>query len=48
MNEITKEMLEALKSCERVMSVELNGLAVIQPELKAARAAIAAATGEQQ
>lgn len=40
MNEITKELLEALKSCERVMSVELNGLAVIQPELKEARAAI--------
>lgn len=44
----SKKMLEALKDCERVMSIELRGLAVIAPELKAARAAIAAATGEQQ
>ena len=45
----SKKMLEALKDCERVMSIDLNGLsAIFKPELKAARAAIAAATGEQQ
>ena len=45
----SKKMLEALKDCERVMSIDLNGLsAVFKPELKAARAAIAAATGEQE
>ena len=45
----SKKMLEALKDCERVMSIDLNGLsAVFKPELKAARAAIAAATGEQK
>jgi hypothetical protein len=43
MNEITKELLEALQDCERVMSEELKGLLVIQPELKNARAAIAKA-----
>ena len=43
MNEITKELLEALQDCERVMSAELKGLLVIQPELKKARAAIAKA-----
>ena len=43
MNEITKELLEALHDCERVMSAELKGLLVIQPELKKARAAIAKA-----
>ena len=43
MNEITKELLEALHDCERVMSEELKGLLVIQPELKNARAAIAKA-----
>ena len=47
MNEITKELLEALQDCERVMSEELKGLLVIQPELKNARAAIAKATGDQ-
>ena len=47
MNEITKELLEALHDCERVMSEELKGLLVIQPELKNARAAIAKATGDQ-
>ena len=43
MNEITKELLDALQDCERVMSAELKGLLVIQPELKKARAAIAKA-----
>ena len=43
MNEITKELLDALQDCERVMSEELKGLLVIQPELKNARAAIAKA-----
>ena len=43
MNEIAKELLEALQDCERVMSAELKGLLVIQPELKKARAAIAKA-----
>ena len=43
MNEITKELLEALQDCERVMSAVLKGLLVIQPELKKARAAIAKA-----
>ena len=43
MNEIAKELLEALHDCERVMSAELKGLLVIQPELKNARAAIAKA-----
>ena len=48
MNEITKELLDALQDCERVMSEELKGLLVIQPEMEKARAAIAAATREQQ
>ena len=43
MNEITKELLDALHDCERVMSAELKGLLVIQPELEKARAAIAKA-----
>lgn len=43
MNEITKELLEALHDCERVMSAELKGLLVIQPELEKARATIAKA-----
>ena len=43
MDEIAKELLEALHDCERVMSEELKGLLVIQPELKKARAAIAKA-----
>ena len=43
MDEITKELLDALQDCERVMSEELKGLLVIQPELKNARAAIAKA-----
>ena len=43
MNEITKELLEALQDCERVMSAELKGLLVIQPELEKAREAIAKA-----
>ena len=37
------DLLEALQDCERVMSEELKGLLVIQPELKNARAAIAKA-----
>ena len=41
------DLLEALQDCERVMSEELKGLLVIQPELKNARAAIAKATGDQ-
>ena len=48
MNEITKELLEALHDCERVMSAELKGLLVIQPELKKARAAIAKAEAAPQ
>ena len=40
MNEITKELLEALRDCERVMSAELKGLLVIESELEKARAAI--------
>ena len=43
MDEITKELLDALQDCERVMSAELKGLLVIQPELEKARAAIAKA-----
>ena len=43
MSEITKELMEALQDCERVMSAELKGLLVIQPELEKARAAIAKA-----
>ena len=43
MNEITKELLDALQDCERVMSAELKGLLVIQPELEKARTAIAKA-----
>jgi len=42
------ELLEALKDCVAVMDRELAGLKVIQPELSAARAAIAKATGEPQ
>ena len=47
MNEITKELLDALQDCERVMSAELKGLLVIQPELEKARTAIAKANGDQ-
>ena len=42
------DLLEALKDCVAVMDRELAGLKVIQPELSAARAAIAKATGELQ
>ena len=42
------DLLEALKDCVAVMDRELAGLKVIQPELSAARAAIAKATGEPQ
>ena len=42
------ELLEALEDCVAVMDRELAGLKVIQPELSAARAAIAKATGEPQ
>jgi hypothetical protein len=37
------QLVVALKDCVSVMERELNGLAVIQPELRAARAALAAA-----
>ena len=40
-------LLDALIDCVAVMESELKGLAVIQPELAYARAAIAKATGEQ-
>lgn len=40
------ELLTALIDCVHVMERELNGLAVIQPELRQARDAIAKATGE--
>lgn len=40
MNEIVKELLDALHDCVRVMSAELKGLLVSQPELEKARAAI--------
>lgn len=40
------ELLETLKDCVSVMEAELKGLAVIQPELKSARAAIAKAEGK--
>ncbi len=36
-------LVTALQDCIAVMERELNGLAVIQPELRAARAALAAA-----
>lgn len=39
------DLLEALQDCVSVMSIELKGLAVIQPELRNAMAAIAKATG---
>ena len=42
------DLLEALEDCVAVMDRELAGLKVIQPELSAARAAIAKATGEPQ
>ena len=42
------DLLKALKNCVAVMDRELAGLKVIQPELSAARAAIAKATGEPQ
>ena len=42
------DLLKALEDCVVVMDRELAGLKVIQPELSAARAAIAKATGEQQ
>jgi hypothetical protein len=42
------DLLKALEDCVAVMDRELAGLKVIQPELSAARAAIAKATGEPQ
>ena len=42
------ELLTALEDCIAVMTNELCGLSVIQPELAAARAAIAKATGEEE
>lgn len=41
-------LLDALRGCALVMKYDLNGLAVIQPELRAALAAIKKATGETQ
>jgi hypothetical protein len=40
------ELLAALRDCVAVMQNDLKGLAVIQPELRAALAAIAKATGD--
>ncbi len=40
------DLLEALLNCAEVMQRDLNGLAVIQPELRCALAAIKKATGE--
>ena len=42
------DLLKALEDCVAVMDRELAGLKVIQPELSAARAAIAKTTGEPQ
>lgn len=39
------ELVSALRDCVHVMERELNGLAVIQPELRQARAVIAKAEG---
>lgn len=39
------DLLAALKDCVLVMENDLNGLAVIQPELRIAKAAIAKAEG---
>lgn len=41
------ELLTALEDCIAVMTHELHGLSVIQPELAAARAAIAKGTGKE-
>ena len=41
------DLLRALRDCEMVMSRDLQGLTLIQPELREAQAAIAKATGEQ-
>lgn len=43
---ITEELLIALQDCVAVMEEELAGMKVIQPELAAARAVIARATGK--
>lgn len=40
---VLAQLVVALKDCVSVMDRELNGLAVIQPELRQARAALAAA-----
>jgi len=40
---VRDQLVTALKDCISVMDRELNGLAVIQPELRQARAALAAA-----
>ena len=42
------DLLKALEDCVAVMDRELAGLKVIQPELSAARAAIAKVAGEPQ
>lgn len=41
------ELLAALQDCVAVMELDLAGLRVIQPELNQARAALAAARGDQ-
>lgn len=41
------DLLEALEDCVKVMEAELYGLAVIQPELAAAKAALEQAKGKQ-
>ena len=42
----TPDLLAALRDCVQVMQNDLKGLAVIQPELRGALAAIHKATGE--
>lgn len=43
LSDVSEKLVAALKDCISVMERELNGLAVIQPELRNARAALAAA-----
>lgn len=45
-SDINTELLIALQDCVAVMEEELGGMKVIQPELKAAQAVIARATGK--
>lgn len=45
---MSQQLLEALTSCVNVMERELNGLAVIQPELRQAREALASAEAQPE